>query len=213
MSQKTTAVFGRTAREVSRIGLGCMGLSGAYGTADDEQSIKTIHYGLEMGLNFLDTADVYGLGHNEELLSRALVGKRDGVFLATKFGLNRISNGPGKIHVNCTPEYVQQACERSLKRLNVQTIDLYYMHRLDKQTPIEDTVGAMAKLVEQGKVRYLGLSEINAPTLMRPMRFTRSLRCSQNYHFGKLIRSRASFRHVVNWALRLFPIHRWAGVC
>jgi aryl-alcohol dehydrogenase-like predicted oxidoreductase len=163
----TTSAFGNTGLSVSRIGLGCMGMSGVYGAADDEQSIRTIHRAFELGMNFLDTADVYGAGHNEELVGKALKGKHESVFLATKFGLSGISNTPGQLTVNGTPDYVKQACDRSLQRLGVEVIDLYYLHRLDPATPIEETVGAMAELVQAGKVRHIGLSEISAATLKR----------------------------------------------
>lgn len=157
-----TRKLGNSGLEVSALGLGCMSMSGTYGDADDEQSIRVIHQALDAGLTFLDSSDMYGFGHNEELLGRALQGRREGVVLATKFG----NLGPGK-GVNGKPEYVQQACEASLKRLGVDVIDLYYQHRVDPSVPIEDTVGAMAKLVEQGKVRALGLSEAAPETVRR----------------------------------------------
>lgn len=163
----THSPFAATSTSVSRIGLGCMGMSGVYGTADDESSIRTIHHALSLGLNFIDTADVYGAGHNELLVGKALQGRRDEVFLATKFGLSGISNSPGQLTVNGSPDYLRQACDRSLQRLGVETIDLYYLHRLDPATPIEETVGAMAELVAAGKVRHLGLSEVSAATLRR----------------------------------------------
>jgi len=152
--------LGKSGIMASAIGLGCMSMSGTYGAADDNESIAVIHRGLEMGLNFLDTADRYGAGHNEELVGKAIGGRRGEVVLASKFG-----NTPDG--VNGTPEYVQQACEASLKRLGVEAIDLYYQHRVDPNTPIEDTVGAMARLVEQGKVRALGLSEAAPETIRR----------------------------------------------
>ncbi len=167
MNRLQTAPFASTGRSVSRLGLGCMGMSGVYGTSSDEESIRTIHHALDLGCTLLDTADVYGAGHNEELVGRALLGNRERVFLATKFGLSGISNSPGQLSVNGSADYVQSACERSLKRLGVETIDLYYLHRLDPATPIEETVGAMARLVEQGKVRFLGLSEISGATLKK----------------------------------------------
>ena len=144
----------------SAIGLGCMSMSGIYGPSDDGESIGLIHHALDQGMNFLDTADMYGQGHNEELVGKAIAGRRGDVLLASKFG-----NTPEG--VNGTPEYVQQACEASLKRLGVEVIDLYYQHRVDRNTPIEDTVGAMARLVEQGKVRALGLSEAASETIRR----------------------------------------------
>ncbi len=157
--------LGHSTLDVSAIGLGCMSMSGAYGAYDDAQSIATIHRALDLGVNFLDSSDMYGWGHNEQLIARALRGKRDGVVLATKFGNMRKPDGtPG---VNGRPEWVPQACDASLKRLGVDVIDLYYQHRVDPAVPIEDTVGAMKRLVEQGKVRFLGLSEARPETIRR----------------------------------------------
>jgi len=152
--------------EVSALGLGCMGMSEVYGPADDTESIGVVHRAIELGVTFLDTADVYGTGHNEELVGRAIADRRDQVVLATKFGIQRVVGG-GVVEVNGTPEYVRAAADRSLKRLGVDTIDLYYLHRRDPNVPIEDTVGAMAELVTSGKVRHLGLSEVNADTLRK----------------------------------------------
>ena len=152
--------------EVSALGLGCMGMSEVYGQVDDTESTGVIHRALDLGVTFLDTADIYGDGHNEELVGRAIKGRRDEVVLATKFGISRVVGG-GEVRVDGSPEYVRAAVDRSLARLGVDVIDLYYLHRRDPDTPIEDTVGAMAGLVEAGKVRHLGLSEVSSETLRR----------------------------------------------
>ncbi len=151
---------------VSEIGLGCMGMSEFYGPGDEEESIKTVHLALELGVTFLDTADMYGPFTNEKLVGRAIAGKRDQVVLATKFGNVRGEDGSFQ-GVSGTPEYVRKSCDASLSRLGVDRIDLYYQHRVDKTVPIEDTVGAMAELVQQGKVKHLGLSEAAAATIRR----------------------------------------------
>lgn len=157
--------LGRSGLEVSAIGLGCMGMSPMYGAPNEAECIATMHRAIELGMDFLDTSDMYGNGHNEELIGRALVGRRDRVILATKFGNIRLPDGTAE--VNGRPEYVAAACEASLRRLRVDCVDLYYQHRVDPNVPIEETVGAMALLVKEGKARYLGLSEAAPATIRR----------------------------------------------
>jgi aryl-alcohol dehydrogenase-like predicted oxidoreductase len=158
--------LGNSKLQVSAIGLGCMSMSGTYGKSDDAQSIDVVHHALDLGINFLDSSDMYGWGHNEELLGRALKGRRNQAVLTTKFGQVQSADGKGNL-VDGSPAYVLRACDASLKRLGVDVIDLYYQHRVDPKVPIEDTVGAMSRLVEQGKVRYLGLSEAAPATIRR----------------------------------------------
>ena len=164
--------LGKTGIPLSAIGLGCMGMSAAYGHADEQESVATLHRALELSINFWDTADVYGNGANEELISKVLVENRDKIFIATKFGF-RIKNNKGdafvggETYIDASPKYIKQAVENSLRRLKIDTIDLYYTHRVDPNVPIEETVGAMADLVDEGKVRYLGLSECTPEDLRR----------------------------------------------
>lgn len=164
--------LGKSGLEVSVIGLGCMGMSAAYGTKDDTESIATLEYALDLGINFWDTADVYGSGANEELISKVLVPNRNKIFIATKFGF-RVKDGNGDVftggetYIDASPKWMKQAVENSLKRLKTETIDLYYAHRIDPNIPVEETVGAMAELVKEGKVRYLGLSECSPQDLRK----------------------------------------------
>lgn len=164
MKQKTT--LGHSTLKINRIGLGCMGMSEFYGSFNEEESIKTLHKAIDLGVNFLDTADMYGSGANEQLLGKAFKGRWDDVVLATKFAVMRGPNGEW-LGLNGKPEYIRSACEESLKRLDVEAIDLYYMHRQDPEVEIEEIVGTMAELVQQGKVKAIGLCEVNPETLRR----------------------------------------------
>ncbi|MEO7598331.1 MAG: aldo/keto reductase [Opitutus sp.] len=162
-----TRTLGTGGPRVSAMGLGCMGMSDFYGGRDDAESLATLHHALDLGITMLDTADMYGPHHNEQLISKVLETRRSEVFIATKFGIERDPKNPQVRGINGRPEYVRAACEGSLRRLGVEQIDLYYQHRVDPNTPIEETVGAMAELVKEGKVRYLGLSEAGQATLRR----------------------------------------------
>jgi len=159
--------LGRNGPLVSELGLGCMGMSEFYGASDDAESVRTIHRALELGVTMLDTADMYGVGENERLVGRAIADRRDRVFLATKFGIVRDPSNPKQRSIRGTPEYVREACDASLQRLGVDHIDLYYQHRVDTDTPIEETVGAMHALVQSGKVRYIGLSEASPANIRK----------------------------------------------
>ena len=163
---KQTTTLGQSTLKVNRIGLGCMGMSEFYGSFDETESINTLHKAIELEVNLFDTADMYGWGANERLLGKAFKGRWDDVIIATKFAVMRGANGEF-LGLNCKPEYIRQACDQSLKNLGVESIDLYYMHRQDPKVEIEEIVGAMSELVKQGKVKHLGLSEVNAETLRR----------------------------------------------
>ena len=195
MEQRHLGTSGLT---VSAIGLGCMGMSQSYGAGDDEESVRTIHRALDLGVTYLDTADVYGQGSNEKLVGHAIRGRRQEVVLATKFGLIPSPSGPAT-SVDGRPERVRPSCEASLGRLGVDVIDLYYLHRVDPNTPIEDTVGAMAELVREGKVRFLGLSEAGPERFAGRTEPTGSRRCKVNTPSGPASPRLRCFPHVVSW--------------
>ena len=199
--------LGRDGPEVSAIGLGCMGMSEFYVGGSEAESIATIHHALDRGVTFLDTADMYGWGSNEELVGRAIADRRDEVFLATKFGNVRGPNGEF-LGVRGDPEYVRSACEASLARLGVQTIDLYYQHRVDTNVPIEDTVGEMARLKDEGKIRFLGLSKPRRGRSAPLMRRRRSLRCRPSCRCGAATRRPRCFRRCASWASAMSLIRR-----
>ena len=200
-----TRTLGSKGPEVSAIGLGCMTMSGVYGDRPDEaEPLATLDRALELGINFWDTADVYGPWHNEELIGRSLEGRRDKVFLATKFGIT--AKG-----LNGSPDYVKEACEASLKRLNIEAIDLYYLHRAERGRPIEDTVGAMAELVQAGKVRFLGLSEVSPQTLERACAVHPITAVQSEYSLWTRDPRRASWRPASAWALASCLTAHWAA--
>ncbi len=203
--------LGAQGLEVSAIGLGCMGMSEFYGESDETESIATIERALDAGVDFLDTADMYGSGANEELVGRVIRERRDQVVLATKFGVVRDPSDAGARGISGRPDYVKQACEASLRRLGVDHIDLYYQHRVDPDTPIEETVGAMAELVEAGKVRYIGLSEAAPRPSGGRTRCTRSARCRPNGRCGRGTPRTRSCPRCASWGSVSWPTARWAG--
>jgi aryl-alcohol dehydrogenase-like predicted oxidoreductase len=196
----TPRTLGNSTLQVGRIGLGCMGMSEFYsGTRDEAGHIKTLHAAIDLGINFFDTADMYGVGHNEELISKAFSDRWDKVTVATKFGVQRGANGEW-LGLCGRPEYVKEACEKSLKRLGLETIDLYYQHRPDPNVPVEESVGAMKELVEEGKVRFIGLSEFSPE----------QIRAAHAVHPITALQRRGSCRPAVTWASPSSPMRRWA---
>ena len=201
--------LGRSGLTVSAMGLGCMGMSEFYGPADESESVATIHRALDLGIDLLDTSDIYGLGHNEILVGKAIRDRRKRVVLASKFGLLRGEDGSWK-GVNGKPAYVRSACEATLTRLGVDVIDLYYLHRVDPDTPIEETVGAMAELVREGKVRFLGLSESAAGTIRRANGVHPIAAVQSEYSLWTGTRRRTGRSpRAGSWGSDSFPSRRW----
>ncbi len=198
--------LGKNGPRVSALGLGCSGMSGEYGVPDDAESIATMHRAIELGVNLFDTSDAYSAGKNEELIAKAIKGKRDKVLIATKFGNVRGPDGQ-RGGTNSSPEYVPVACEASLKRLGIDVIDVYFQHRVDPKVPIEDTVGAMAKLVEQGKVRYLGLCEAGPDTIRRAHKVHPIAALETEYSlWSRDVEAQTPCRPSASLALRLSPM-------